>query len=149
MSAADQVAALQRRWIFGWDRVEGAPAQDFHDVFGEFYDFDADVLFFDDADPERRLFRRVQDYADAFWPTFQSMRSAVHAIAEEPEAVVTGDLAACRMVFLAVLTAADGTETRLRCVNSQVWRHTDALGWRIERDHTSCYPFAPGDDDLV
>ncbi|MCK6066391.1 MULTISPECIES: hypothetical protein [Microbacterium] len=68
--SAAEVAALQREWIFGWDRVEGDPLRAFADVFGRYYDFDADVLLFDDADPERRTHRRVADYADAFWPTF-------------------------------------------------------------------------------
>jgi len=145
--SAAEVAALQREWIFGWDRVEGDPLRAFADVFGRYYDFDADVLLFDDADPERRTHRRVADYADAFWPTFSALRSARHAIAEEPEVLVSGDLAAARMVFVAVLVSAEGEATRLRCYNSQVWGRTDASGWHILRDQTAIYPISQAEAD--
>jgi ketosteroid isomerase-like protein len=141
-ASAREVAALQRDWIFGWDRVEGEPARAFEEVFGRYYDFDADVLLFDDADPERRTHRRVADYADAFWPTFSALRSARHAIAEEPEVLVSGDLAAARMVFIAELIGGNGEVTRLRCYNSQVWRRADAAGWHIVRDQTAIYPIS-------
>jgi ketosteroid isomerase-like protein len=137
---AETVAALQRAWIFGWDKTEGVDLPPFADVFGRYYDFDADVIFFDDADPERRVFRRVGDYADAFWPTFSGFRSAKHAIAEEPAVLVSGDLAAGRMVFIAVLTLADGTVNHLSCQNSHVWQRDAAGDWHIVRDQTTIAP---------
>jgi ketosteroid isomerase-like protein len=134
------VAALHREWIFGWDIEEGAAPREFSEVFGRFYDFGADVILYDEADAQHRTFRRVQDYADAFWPGFTALRSAAHAVEEEPEALVSGDLAATRMVFIAVLTAADGTVTSLRCPSSQVWRRTADRDWHIVRDQTAIHP---------
>ncbi len=65
MTDIETVAALQRAWIHGWDVEEGAPPRTFADVFGSYYDFGADVLLFDEADPRRRTFRTVQEYAEA------------------------------------------------------------------------------------
>ncbi len=98
------------------------------------------MIFFDEADPELRTFRRVQDYADAFWPGFQALRRADHAIEAEPEVIVSGDLAAGRMVFIAVLTTAEGETTHLRCLNSLVWRRTADRDWHIVRDQTAVLP---------
>ncbi|MDR7274296.1 hypothetical protein [Catenuloplanes atrovinosus] len=144
-TAAETVARLQREWIFGWDVAEGDPPRAFDDVFGRFYDLGADVILFDEADAERRTFRAVGDYADAFWPAFQRLRSAAHAIEEEPEVLVSGDLAAGRMVFLAALTGADGGTTYLRCHNSLVWRRTADRDWHIVRDQTAVAPM-PADE---
>lgn len=134
---AQQIATLQVDWIMGWDTTEGEDLPPFGEVFGRYYDMAAPVVLFDDFDPQRRVFRTVQDYADAFWPVFGGLRSARHAIEAAPEVLVEGDLAATRMVFLVILTRADGTVGANRCINSQVWRRTDDLGWRIARDHTS------------
>lgn len=131
-----EIAALQRDWILGWDKAEGETLRPFREVMDRYYDFDAPVILFDDYDPRRRVFRTVQDYADAFWPTFSQMRSAAHAIEIAPEVIVDGDLATARMVFIAILTQADGSVVATRATNSQVWRRTDSLGWRIVRDHT-------------
>ncbi|GAB3604244.1 hypothetical protein GCM10027586_07460 [Kineococcus gypseus] len=131
------VARSQRDWILRWDKRPDQQLGAFEDVFAEHYDFDAPVILFDDFDPQRRVFRTVRDYAEAFWPGFQRMRSAEHGIEVEPEVLVSGDLAATRMVFTAVLELADGTVVANRCTNSQVWRRTGGLGWRIARDYTS------------
>ena len=130
------VAALQQEWIFGWDKTENEPLRPFREVFDRYYDFDAPVILYDDFDPQRRVFRTVQDYADAFWPGFSQLRAAAHAIETPPEVIVEGDLAATRMVFIAILTQPDGTVVANRATNSQVWRRTEGLGWRIARDHT-------------
>lgn len=137
---ARTVVALQHDWIFGWDKPEGSAPREFREVFRRFYDFDADVIFFDEADPQGRVFRSVQDYADAFWPTFMGLRSAVHAVAEEPDVLVSGDLAAGRMVFIAVLTTRDGEVSHLRCQNSLVWQRAGGSGWHIVRDQTVVRP---------
>ena len=131
-----EVAALQQVWILGWDKTEEEALRPFREVVDRYYDFDAPVILFDDFDPQRRVFRTVQNYADAFWPQFSQLRSAAHAIETPPEVVVDGDLAATLMVFVAVLTQQDGTVVATRATNSQVWRRTEDLGWRIVRDHT-------------
>ncbi|GAA2281256.1 hypothetical protein GCM10010145_60570 [Streptomyces ruber] len=136
------IAALQRDWILAWDKEEGAAPRAFRTVFDRFYDFDADVILFDEADPQRRTFRSVSAYAEAFWPAFTAMRSAAHAIPEEPDVLVSGDLAAGRMVFVAVLTSADGEVTCLKCHNSLVWRRTGERDWHIVRDQTAVEPLS-------
>ncbi|SDH66029.1 Cif family virulence factor [Agrococcus jejuensis] len=141
-SDATEVAERQRAWIHGWDRIEGAPEQPFEAVFAPHHDMDADVILFDDADPQRRVFRRVADYADAFWPTFQALRSARHAIPEGPDVIVSGDLAVARMAFVAELVPHEGEPTRLRCQTSHVWRRTAERDWHVVRDQTACEPIA-------
>lgn len=137
----ETIAALQQSWILHWDKVEGQDLPPFREVFAEFYDFDADVILFDDFDPQRRVFLTVQDYADAFWPSFQQFASAEHAIDVAPRVTVDDDLAATFMIFIAVLVRADGSQIANRCTNSQVWRCTSA-GWRIIRDHTGVEPIS-------
>ncbi len=137
-TASDEqtVASLQVDWIMGWDKVADQALPPFDEVFGRFYDFDAPVILFDDADSQRRVFRSVRAYADAFWPGFSSLKSAEHSIEAEPEVLVDGNLAATTMVFLAILTQEDGTVVANRCLNSQVWRRGKDQQWRIVRDHT-------------
>ncbi len=136
-SAERTIADLQREWIFAWDKAEGSAPREFRTVFGRFYDFDADVILFDEADPERRTFRSVPEYAEAFWPAFTAMRSAAHAVPEGPEVLVSGELACGRMVFIAMLTAPDGEVTCLKCHNSLVWQRTEKRDWHIVRDQTA------------
>ncbi|MBQ1050129.1 DUF4440 domain-containing protein [Micromonospora sp. C51] len=133
----EEVAALQQEWILGWDKRENETLRPFREVFDRYYDFDAPVILYDDFDPQRRVFRAVRDYAAAFWPGFAQLRSAAHAIETPPEVIVEGNLAATRMVFIAVLAQPDGTVVATRATNSQVWRRIDGMGWRIVRDHTS------------
>ncbi|MGW4033425.1 hypothetical protein ACWEFL_29705 [Streptomyces sp. NPDC004838] len=136
------VAALQRDWIFEWDKAEGPDTREFRTAFDRFYDFDAEVILFDEADPERRTFRTVREYGEAFWPMFMTMRSAEHAIAEGPEVLVSGDFASGWMIFIAILTAADGKKTTLLCRNSLVWRRTEDHDWHIVRDQTIVEPIS-------
>ncbi|NYI98584.1 ketosteroid isomerase-like protein [Streptomonospora nanhaiensis] len=139
--AAATVARLHREWIHRWDRREGDPEFDFTTVFADFYDFEADdVILFDDADPERRVFRDAAAFGRAFAPMFAALRRAEHAVEEGPEVLVSDRLAASRMVFVARLTAADGAVSALRALNSQVWRRGDDGRWRIVRDQTAVHP---------
>ena len=133
---AATVSALQVAWILHWDKKPGSAPTDFRKVFADYYDFDAPVLLFDDFDPKRRTFRTVQDYADAFWPSFMKMRSAEHAVVEQPDVLLSGDMAATRMVFVAILTDPEGKVTATRATNSQVWVRGGPSGWHIARDQT-------------
>jgi ketosteroid isomerase-like protein len=131
-----EVASLQVEWIMGWNKEADQTLPPFEEALGRFYDFDSPVILFDDYDPQRRVFRTVQEYADAFWPGFSQLRSAEHAIETAPDVLVAEDLAATTMVFLAILTQSDGTAVANRCTNSQVWRRGTDQRWRIARDHT-------------
>ncbi len=138
--AAETVARLQRQWIFLWDRKEGDPDFDFEKLFADHYDFedpDGDVILFDDFDPQRRVLRTAVDFGRTFGPAFNDMRAAEHAIEEAPEVLVSGDLAATRMVFIAKLTDAAGQVVGTRAINSQVWRRGADGRWRIVRDQTA------------
>ena len=137
------VAELARAWVLNWDKAASDEAFVFEDKFGDFYDWEAqDVMLYDDADPERRLFRLVADYQAAFEPTFNQLKRAEHWFALEPDVVHSGDLASSYLIFLARLTTADDTLVCLRCTNALVWRRTNN-GWRIIRDHTSSVTLTP------
>jgi ketosteroid isomerase-like protein len=133
---AAEVAALQRRWIFERDRAEGDPDVDFDADLAHYYDGDDDILF-DDFDPQRRVLRSAVEYGKVFGPAFNQVRAAEHVIEQAPEVIVSGDLAATQMVFIARLTTGDGTVSATRAVNSQVWRKGTHDRWGIVRDHTS------------
>jgi ketosteroid isomerase-like protein len=138
--AVRTIAGLQRQWIFLWDRKEGDPNFDFDTLFADYYDFEdphGDVILFDDFDPERRVLRSAADFGRTFGPPFNEMRAAEHAIEEAPEVLVSGDLAATRMVFIAKLTDAAGRVMGNRAVSSQVWRRSGDGRWRIVRDQTA------------
>lgn len=140
------VAALQRRWIFEWDRREGDPAFDFEANLAGYYDLDSDdVILFDDFDPQRRVLRSASEYGRVFAPAFTQLRTAEHAIERAPDVIVSGDLAATQMVFIARLTAADGSIMGTRAINSQIWRSGDDGRWRIVRDHTSVEQIPAGE----
>jgi ketosteroid isomerase-like protein len=131
------IAASQVNWIMTWNKEPEEHLGSFEELFGGYYDLDADVVLFDDFDPQRRVFRTARSYGEAFWPTFQTLRSAEHAIAEDPEVLVSGDLASTRMVFIAILDSGNAPAVANRCINSQVWQFAEGAGWRIVRDHTS------------
>ncbi|MEU7141474.1 nuclear transport factor 2 family protein [Nocardia sp. NPDC046473] len=137
LTAVETVAAAHVRWLWGWDRQQGDPPFDLRAVQGEFYDWDAeDVLLYDDADPEHRVARSAEEYRSLWEPVFERLVAADHRLADGPHVLVSGDLAASRLVFLARLVSADGTETGLRATSSLTWRRA-AAGWRIVWDHTS------------
>ncbi|MFC3996101.1 hypothetical protein ACFOVU_09265 [Nocardiopsis sediminis] len=140
----EAVAAQHREWIFLWDRDENDGDFDFDTRFADQYDFAGDdVILFDNADPERRVLRDAREFGRVFGPAFTALRRAEHVIEEQPEVIVSGGLAATRMVFLAWLTAADGVMTEVRAVNSQV-RRRDARGrWLIVRDQTDAVVSGP------
>lgn len=137
MTDEEMVASAHERWLAGWDRESGAAPFDFRAVQGEFYDWQADdLLLYDSADPAHRVARSADEYRSWWEPVFTGLAAAEHELADGPHVLVSGDLAASRLIFLARLVAADGTETRLRATSSLVWRRTSA-GWRIAWDHTS------------
>jgi ketosteroid isomerase-like protein len=137
------VAAAHLRWLWGWDRAQDDPPFDFRAIQGEFYDWTvADALLYDDADPEHRVARSAEKYRAIWEPVFNRLTIAEHRLADGPHVLASGDLATSRLVFVARLVSADGTETGLRATNSLVWRHS-AGKWRIMWDHTSSTTLDP------
>ncbi|MGA6161105.1 YybH family protein [Amycolatopsis magusensis] len=137
MDDFETVATAHAHWLRGWDREPGDPPFDFREVQGEFYDWSAqDLLLYDDADPAHRVARSAEEYRSWWEPVFSGLAAAYHELADGPHVLVSGDLATSRLIFIARLVAADGTETVLRATSSLVWRRRPG-GWRIAWDHTS------------
>ncbi|WP_328608979.1 nuclear transport factor 2 family protein [Amycolatopsis sp. NBC_00345] len=133
----ETVVAAHLRWLCGWDREPGDPPFDFRAVQGEFCNWEAeDLRLYDDADPEHRVAHSAEEYRSLWEPVFGGLVTAEHRLADGPHALVSGDLAVTRLVFVARLVSTDGTETGLRATSSLTWRHS-AAGWRIAWDHTS------------
>ncbi|UXN76025.1 nuclear transport factor 2 family protein (plasmid) [Devosia sp. A8/3-2] len=65
------------------------------------------------------------------------MNSALHAVTDEPDVLVSGDIASATFEFCARLEAGDGKVTGAVCRTSHVWGLKDGQ-WTIIREHTSC-----------
>lgn len=132
------IASLQRRWILeGWEKHTGEDF-DFRDKVGQFYDWDNPATSLHDTfDPQLRVAHSPQEWAEAFETPFQAMRSALHAVTDEPDVLVSGDVASATFQFCARLEAADGEVTGALCRASHVWGLKDGR-WTIIREHTSC-----------
>jgi ketosteroid isomerase-like protein len=137
-NASDSIAALHREWILvGWEKNEGDGPFDFRARFGKFYDFaSADVVFYDDFDPQHRVARSAMGYGDIWTQPFTQLRSAHHSVVNGPEVIAGADLATSTLEFAAALTAADGKVTGIRTRSTLVWRCSESR-WRIVREHNS------------
>jgi ketosteroid isomerase-like protein len=135
---AQTIAGLQRRWILeGWEK---APGEDwrFDEKVRGFYDHDNPATTLHDTfDPQLRVTRSPAEWRDAFEPSFRAMRSALHAVTDEPDVLVMGDMAASQFEFCARLESRDGRLTGAVCRTSHVWGFKDGQ-WSIIREHTSC-----------
>lgn len=137
-SAGEIIAALQRRWILeGWEKAPGERFV-FKDKVGQFYDWEATgATYYDTFDPQLRIARSPAEWRDAFEKPFDAMHSALHAVTDEPDVLVRGEMAAATFEFCARLQAKDGKVTSTICRTSHVWGLRDGE-WRIIREHTSC-----------
>jgi ketosteroid isomerase-like protein len=136
--AAHAVAQLQRRWILeGWEKQPGEHFV-FKDKVGHFYDWNNPATSLHDTfDPKLRVARSPQEWADAFEAPFDAMHSALHVVIDEPDVLVSGEIASATFQFCARLEAADGKVTGALCRTSHVWGFKDGQ-WTIIREHTSC-----------
>lgn len=131
------VDALHRSWVFGWNRKEGSGTFSFKRTFEKYYDWTSDdVRLYDDFDPQHRVAHSAAEYGTFWEPGFNALKSAEHRIYEEPSAIVSGRLAASRLVFLARLVTADNTVIGTRTTSSLVFRRSNG-DWRIVREHNS------------
>ena len=137
MTAATEIAELQRRWILqGWEKAPGEKFV-FKDKAGIFYDWEsADMALYDSFDPDLRLARSPGEWAEAFEASFDRMHSALHAVIAEPQVLVSGAFAASTFEFCARIQRADGTANGVICRTSHVFG-LRARGWKIVREHTS------------
>jgi hypothetical protein len=149
-SSTHPVAELQYRWIFRWDRTEGDPEFSFERNLADLYDFDADdLILYDDFEPGHRVARTAREYGTFWNEPFNSLRRARHSVVDGPSVVVSDDIAASRMVFIAALEPGGGEPIGIRATTSSVWRNTPQ-GWRIFREHTSTVKIPIEEaDDLV
>lgn len=132
------VADLHAAWILdGWERREGDPRFVFEEKLGRFYDFDGKgVVIHDSWDPKKRVARSARQYGSFFEATFDSFKSARHAVTDGPHVIYGRDLATSSLEFIARLEAQDGTVNAARAQSQTVWRCTDK-GWRIVREQNA------------
>lgn len=146
---ASAVRRLHAAWIWGWDKDRDQGPWQFREIQGRFYDWDFDGgRYYDDMDPEHRVFRNVRDYAQAWEPAFEGMLEAMHRIQEGPEVFGAANLVSSRLVFIARLVMADGSVVDIRTHNSLVW-HRFSDGWKIVGDHTSSQPVPSAEVDRL
>lgn len=138
-SGEQGAGALHRRWILeGWERAPGDGRFSFREKLGRYYDWESpDVVLYDDFDPQHRVARSATDYAAIWEPIFGAVRSARHAVSDEPSVLASsGDHAASTMEFAALIEGDDGKVTSIRTRSSLVWRCRGGE-WRIVREHNS------------
>jgi ketosteroid isomerase-like protein len=140
-----EINRLHADWVFGWERNDGDGPFRFADTFAQFYDWDStDVLLYDDFDPQHRVASNAVGYGAIWEPIFNTVRNANHVIAEGPHAVLSTDLAASSLVFLARIEPLAGAISLIRTTTALVWRRT-AHGWRIIREHNSTVRLSEGE----
>ena len=137
-NAKQAVADLQRRWILeGWEKQPGE-RWTFNDKVGRFYDWENGATSLHDTfDAQLRVARSPKEWAEAFEPSFAGMNSALHAVTDEPDVLVSGDIASANFEFCVRLEARDGKVTGAVCRTSHIWGLKDGK-WAIIREHTSC-----------
>lgn len=75
---------------------------DFQARFGKFYDFASpDVRPCDDFDPQHRAARSAAGYGDIWTQPFTQLRSAHHAVIDNPDVIAGAGLATSTLEFAA------------------------------------------------
>jgi ketosteroid isomerase-like protein len=138
VEGSGSVADLHSAWILeGWERREGDPPFVFAEKLARFYDFDGNgIVIHDSWDPQKRVARSARQYGSFFEATFDSFKSARHAVTDGPHVIYGRDLAASSLEFIARLEAKDGQVNAARAQSQTVWRCTDK-GWRIAREQNA------------
>lgn len=145
----ETVAGLHRDWVFGWERNLGDAPFSFRERLGSFYDWSFEgVMLYDDFDPEHRVAQSPAEYGEIFEPIIGSTRNLNHRIADGPHVLVSGGLAASRLVFEARIETGEGELMGIRTTTSLVWRLTDD-GWRIVREHNSTVQIPAGQVETI
>jgi len=140
-----EINRLHSDWVFGWERSDGDGPFSFGETFAQYYDWDStDVLLYDDFDPQHRVAASALGYGAIWEPIFNTVRNANHVIADGPHAVLSADLAASSLVFLARIEPLTGDISLIRTTTALVWRRTTD-GWRIIREHNSTVLLSEGE----
>lgn len=132
----EAVAAQHVDWVYGWERTPGDAPFSFHDCLSRFYSSANDLALYDDFDPQHRVATSAAEYGSFWEPVFTTLRSAEHGIAVPPDVVVSGNIAASKLIFVARLQARDGTVTGIRTTSSLVFQRERGQ-WKIIREHNS------------
>src|SRR5512138_3328204 len=84
VEGSGSVADLHSAWILeGWERREGDPPFVFAEKLARFYDFDGNgIVIHDSWDPQKRVARSAREYGSFFEATFDSFKSARHAVTD-------------------------------------------------------------------
>lgn len=129
---------LHRQWILdGWERREGDPPFRFDQKLGRFYSPAEDLHIYDSFDPQHRVARTAAEYRDAWEATFNGLKSARHAVTDEPNVLMLGEgFASTTLEFVARLETPGGRVTGARARSAIVWR-CEAGGWRIVREQNA------------
>lgn len=150
VEGSGSVADLHSAWILeGWERREGDPPFVFAEKLARFYDFDGNgIVIHDSWDPQKRVARSAREYGSFFEATFDSFKSARHAVTDGPHVIYGRDLAASSLEFIARLEAKDGQVNAARAQSQTVWRCTDK-GWRIAREQNAVDDLEPATADAI
>lgn len=141
---------LHRQWILqGWERHEGDPPFRFHEKLGRFYSTGSDLHIYDSFDPQHRVARSAEDYRRAWEATFDGLKSARHAVTDEPNVLMLGDgFASTTLEFVARLETPAGKVTGARARSAMVWRCEEGA-WRIVREQNAVREVPAADVDAV
>ena len=121
--------------LIGWRQDAGGEPFNFRTRLGKYYDWtSADVVLFDNADPQRRLNRSAAEYAAIWDDAIPKLNSLSNTLLAEPIVNVYGDIAIAEVTFRSRFEAVDGTVDEAPTFSSLVLRKSEE-GWKIVREH--------------
>lgn len=129
---------LHRQWILeGWERRAGDPTFRFDEKLGPYYSPATDLHIYDSLDPQHRVARSAAEYRDTWEATFNGLRSARHAVTDEPNVLMLAEgFASTTLEFVARLETLEGQVTGARARSAIVWRCEEGR-WRIVREQNA------------
>lgn len=131
-------AELHRAWIMeGWEKKPGDKKRfAFDKKLGRFYDLDAPGVFYDDFAPDFETAYTPAQYGQFWEGPFNAMRSALHGLHDEPQAIVGDRVASSTLGFVGRLEARNGEITAIKSRSQLGWECSDGR-WVIRHEHNS------------